>query len=472
MATTENKFGTNSVPWPAVPTLTRDEVYEGVSDAARDYPFWAEDNLHQKYAFDKPENLRKVRVLDLSTGQMNGHFASSQLAEMGADVIQVEPPGGDWTRTLTPFGREEYMFEDNERGEKVGMLFLHEMRNKRSITLNLETEKGRDILRNLVQHADVVIENAPPGDLDAKGIGYRQLSQLNPRLVYAWLGQRGQWGPLKDKPGMLEPVAQAACGFVHGTGQPREFGGRPLRSAMWMCDYVGGTVACHGILTALLYRDTVSGRGQFIESTGAEAIIRILDYSWVWYGMDGSIRPRYGNWDLAINIYSVNPAKDGYMMIGGGHDRLWYRIWGAIGQDRPEIEQLVINDPSLKEVTERLGHSAQVKATTLLSEWLKDKTRDEAEEQLLAEQVASGGINHIDEVAEYPHFKYRGFLNLFNDRLYGDILYSTTPCLETYAPARLKWMGRPAGYDNEEVYLYLLGLNPLELKEMEKEGVI
>src|SRR5690606_28044941 len=303
MAMTEKNLGTHPVPWPAVPIPTRDEVYAGLSDAAKEYPIWLEEKLHQKYNFDKPENLSRIRVLDLTTGMMIGHWASSQLAEMGADVIQVEPVGGDPARKLTPFGREEYMFTDSERGEKVGGLFLHEMRNKRSITLNLETERGREILRSLARHVDVIIENAPPGDFDAKGIGYRQLSQINPRLVYAWVGQRGQWGPLKDKPGMLEPVGQAACGFVHGTGQPKEFGGRPVRSAMWMADYVGGTVAAIGVLTALFYRDKVSGRGQFIEATAAESIIRILDYTWVWYGMDGSIRPRYGNWDLAINIY-------------------------------------------------------------------------------------------------------------------------------------------------------------------------
>lgn len=472
MAMTEKNLGTHPVPWPAVPIPTRDEVYAGLSDAAKEYPIWLEEKLHQKYNFDKPENLSRIRVLDLTTGMMIGHWASSQLAEMGADVIQVEPVGGDPARKLTPFGREEYMFTDSERGEKVGGLFLHEMRNKRSITLNLETERGREILRNLARHVDVIIENAPPGDFDAKGIGYRQLSQINPRLVYAWVGQRGQWGPLKDKPGMLEPVGQAACGFVHGTGQPKEFGGRPVRSAMWMADYVGGTVAAIGILTALFYRDKVSGRGQFIEATAAESIIRILDYTWVWYGMDGSIRPRYGNWDLAINIYSVNPAKDGYMMIGGGHDRLWYRIWGTVGKERPEVEQLIVEDPKLKEVTDRLDHAANVKASTLLSEWLKDKTRAEAEVELLKEQVASGGVTTIDEVAEYPHFKYRGFLDLFKDRLYGEILYGTTPCLESYAPSRLKWIGRPVGYDNEEVYLYLLGLNAQDLKQLQAEGVI
>ncbi len=304
--------------WPAVPIPTPDEVYKGLSEQARDYPNWLEANLHQRENFKKPEKLSRIRVLDCTTRQIIGHWCSSLLAEFGAEVIQVEPPGGDPLRKATPFGRKEYMIRDNVVGEPVGLHFLHEMRNKQSITLNLEKPEGRELFKKLVVHADVLIENAPPGQFDRWGIGYRQLSKLNPRLVYAWVGQRGQWGPLKDRPGMLDPTAQAACGFVHGTGFPVAFGGRPTRSGFWMGDQVGGTAAAIGIMAALLYRDRVSGKGQFVEATGAAAVIRILDYNWAWYGMDGSIRPRYGNWDLAINIYAVNPCRDGQIMVGGG----------------------------------------------------------------------------------------------------------------------------------------------------------
>lgn len=460
------------IKWPSVPTLSPDEVYAGMSDQAKEYPLYLESILRQEYNFDKPENLARVRVLDCSTNMMIGHWASSMLAEQGADVIQVEPPGGDPARKLTPFGRKEYMFRDKERGEEVGGLFLHEMRNKKSITLNLETEKGRDILKRLVRHVDVLIENAPPGKFDSLGIGYRQLSEINPRLVYVWVGQRGQWGPAKDRPGELDPTAQAACGFVAGTGTPKEMGGRPTRSAMWVCDYVGGTCAAMGALVALIYRDLVSGKGQFVEATGAEGIMRILDYTWVWYSMDGSIRPRYGNWDLAINIYSVNPAKDGYQMIGGGHDRLWFRIWKTVGKDRPEVEKMIVDDPNLAVVTDRLTHAANVKACTLLSEWMKDKTRAEAEKALLEEQVASGAVTTIDEVAEYPHFKYRGHVDVINDRLYGEILYGTSPLLQHRCPARLRWLGRPVGYDNQTVYKLLLGLSRNDLKALQQEGII
>src|SRR6266508_3043393 len=421
------KLETKVKPWPAVPPPTAEEIYGNLPPPARDYPTFLEPIVHWKDAHDKPEALSRLRVLDCSHTAVIGHWCSSLLAELGAEVIQVEPPGGDPLRKLAPFGRKHYYFHDSERGEPVGPHFLHEARNKLSVTLNLETEEGREILKKLAVHADVLIENAPPGQFDAWGIGYRQLREVNPRLVYAWVGQRGQWGPLKDKPGML---------------------------------------------ASLIHRDTVSGKGQFVDATGAEAVIRVLDYDWAWYGMDGSIRPRYRNWDLAINIYAVNPCKDGLMMVGGGHDRLWYRIWKTVGKDRPDLEDDILDDKKLRVVTDRLPHEAQVKTYTNLTEWMKAKSRAEAEKGLLAEEVASGGVLYIDEVAEYPQFKYRGHVREIDDPLYGPVVYGGSVFKGQKAPGRVKWLGRPVGYDNEDTYRRLLGFNKDDLRRLASQEVI
>ena len=129
--------------WPAVPIPTPEEVYAGLSDQAKDYPLFLESMCRQSHNFEKPEALSRLRVFDTSTRMMIGHWCSSMLSELGAEVIQIEPPGGDPLRKLTPFGRKDYMFEDKETGEPVGAHFLHEMRNKYSVTLNLETPEGR-----------------------------------------------------------------------------------------------------------------------------------------------------------------------------------------------------------------------------------------------------------------------------------------------------------------------------------------
>src|SRR5260370_22991242 len=156
-----------------------------------------------------------------------------------------------------------------------------------------------------------------------------------------------------------------------------------------MAAHVGGTSAAMGILSAVLYRENGSGKGEFIEATAAEAIIRILDYSWAWYSMDGSIRPRYGNWDLAINIYAVNPCKDGYMMVGGGHDRLWYRIWRTVGDEQAAVEEDILGDPHLREVADRLAHDMQVKTYPALRAGLQDNPRSDDDRKVSQQQAAA-----------------------------------------------------------------------------------
>ena len=240
---------------------------------------------------------------------------------------------------------------------------------------------------------------------------------------------------------------------------------------MWVADQVGGTSAAIGILAALIYRDKVSGKGQFIEATAAEAIIRILDYNWGWYGFDGSIRPRYGNWDLAINIYAVNPCKDGYFMVGGGHDRLWYRIWRTVGQTRPDLEDEILDDKPCG-WSRPAPAPAQVKTYTVLADWQKDHSRADAMHQLLAQQVASGGVNYIDEVAEDPHFKYRGHVDEIEDRLYGKVLYGTSPAIASESPGRLKWIGRPLGYDNRRSSSVYWESGQSDLAQLKKRGVV
>ncbi|MFQ5340030.1 MAG: CaiB/BaiF CoA transferase family protein [Anaerolineae bacterium] len=463
---------TEGLLWPLSPILSFEEVYAGAPEAEVEWSRFLEDRLHWRDEDSKYDALSRLRVLDCGINNMATHWFSSMFAEMGADTIMVEPIGGDPSRRYVPFGRRRYYFFDSETGEPCGPQFLQECRNKLSVTLNLETEEGREILRRLALQADVLVENYPPGQFDEWGIGYRQLSKINPRLVYVWLGQRGQWGPAKDRPGELEPTGQCASGFTHGTGAPEAFGGRPTRSGLWFLDHVCATGAVHSALAALIYRDQTSGKGQFIENTAANGNIRIIDYNWLWYGFDGSIRPRYGNWDLAINIYAVNPVSDGFLMVGGGHDRLWYRIWKTVAKDRPDLEQLIVEDPGLRLVTDRLGHYMQVKTYTVLSEWGKDKSRQEAEDALLEEEVASGGVLFIDEVAEYSHFKYRGHLMANETQHYGKVLFGTPPNQMYKTPARVKMLGRPAGYDNEDVYKRLVGLTAEELRNLKAANVI
>ena len=137
------------LPWPAIPPPTVEEVYAGVDEKRKEYSLWVESAVRQQFNADKPESLNGIRVLDMTTNMIIGHWCSSHFSELGAEVIMVEPPGGDPLRKLTPFGREEYMFAATN-GEKCGARFLAESRNKLSVTLNVETDEGRNLLKKII----------------------------------------------------------------------------------------------------------------------------------------------------------------------------------------------------------------------------------------------------------------------------------------------------------------------------------
>ena len=480
-------------PWPVTPPRKKEEIYAPWVKDPRDpegayarFTEGEEDGLGITWekAIGKPWALDGFVVIECSLWDFNASFCASNLAELGAKVIKIEPPeGGDPLRHLYPFGREEYAFEDIYTGEKVSPTFLHENRNKFSVCIDLEKEKGRELLKSLAAKADVLIENYPPGQFDEWGIGYRQLSKMNPRLVYCWVGQLGQWGPMKDKVSkfgqpMIDPIGLSCSEYVHSTGfppdqLPREKGGNPTRCGEWMGSYVCGIHAAVAILIALYYRDTVSNRGQFIEITNAEAYMEVNDFNISWYGLNGSIKARTGGWDPCLNQYAWNPCKDGYMMIGGQTDRLWYRIIQVIGTDYPEGARLIAEDPFLKEMGARNALEGLAKTYTITAQWLADNNRAEAEKKLVAREVAAAPVLYPDEVAEYEQFIYRRHVTEVYDEHYGRVLVSNSPLAHQHrAPARIKWLGRPLGLDTAEILKYYCGLGPEDLKQLALEGVV
>ena len=471
-------------PWPVTPPPSEEEVSSQVytKRKAEDFLGWVEENVKFEKSFAKGEALAGLKVLDIGLWRLGHKFAASMLAEAGAEVVCIEPPGGDPLRELTPFGREEYLFADQETGEKCGLEFISEMVNQYAITLDVDTEEGQQVFRELAANADVVIEALPPGYADERGIGYRQLKEINPGLIYAWTGIRGQWGPDKDrlsKHGQweIEPFACASNAWIHSTGYPQDQlprgkGGDPTRAGIWIADYVAGEQVAVNVLAALYWRDELGGTGQFIEVTGAEALMDITDFDMTWYGFNASIKARTGAWDPNLNQYEWNPCKDGYMMIGGQSDRLWYRIGMCIERDYPQFGRLIHEDPYLKEMGARNALHALIKTYTLTTRWLRDINRVQAEEALLEYEIAAGPVLFIDEVCEFPHFKYRPWIyNCESD--YGTFLYPTSPNAYQFdTPHRLKWIGRRLGKDNGEIYTKWVGYGPTRLAELKEGGVI
>lgn len=474
----------NPRPWPVTPPPSKEDVAKVYARRkAQEFGQFIEEICGFETSFEKPEALQGLKVLDVGIWRMGNSFASSLLAEAGAEVVKIEPPTGDPLRYLTPFAREEYMLADSETGELCGLDFISEMRNKYSVTLNLETPEGREMYTKMAANVDVIIENYPPGQFDEWGIGYRQISKLNPKVIYCWVGILGQWGPMKDKVSkfgqwMLDPFSQSANSFIHNTGFPQDLlprgsGGDPTRSGVWIADYIGGEQAAVDILAALYYRDEFSGKGQFIEVSGAEAQMDILDFDITWYGFNKSIKARSGGWDPNLNQYAWNPCKDGYMMIGGQTDRLWYRINQCIERELPQFGRLVGEDPFLKEIAARNAFQALTKTYTLTTMWLRENTRAQVEKKLMQYDVAAGPIMTIDEVAEFPQFVYRPWISMIDDEHYGTMMYAVPPnAFQHRTPHRVKWMGRPLGHDNSEIYGRYLGMRNEQLAELKEKGVI
>jgi crotonobetainyl-CoA:carnitine CoA-transferase CaiB-like acyl-CoA transferase len=472
-------------PWPVTPPPTFEWVMANVyaKRKAEDFGKWSEDNLRYEYAFGKPEALQGFRFLCCGQWRLGNKFCAALLCEAGAEVINIEPPEGDPLRKLTPFGREEYMLEDKFTGEKCGLDFLHEMRGQKSVTLNLESEEGRAIYQTLAGQVDAIIDEMPPGYMDSMGLGYRNLAKLYPRLVYCNMAVRGTWGPFKDKLSKygqwtLEPFGGCANSFVHNTGFtqdqcPRGKGGDPCRSGVWFADYAAGEQAANTILAALYWRDQHGGPGQFCEVTGSEAQMDILDFDIGWYGFNASIKARTGAWDPNLNQYEWNPCRDGYMMIGGQTDRLWYRIGMCIERDFPQFGRFIHEDPILKEMGARNALAMLIKTYTLTTRWLRDINRIEAEQKLLEYEIAAGPVLFIDEVSEFPHFKYRPWVCTIDTDHYGTVLFSVPPNnYQMRTPHRVKVLGRPLGFDTYEIMQKYCGIGQSRVNELKEKGVI
>ncbi len=420
----------------------------------------------------KPEALEDLIVLDLSTGSMAGPFCTSILAEFGAEVIRVEPPGGDVVRRFSPFGIEHM---------GTGLGYLVEGRNKFHITLNLGSEKGREILRKLAGRADVLVETFRPGEADAMGIGYRQLSLLNPRLIYVAITTYGQWGPEAEAQSSKrdrDVTNQALSGIVWVTGEmpsgeepePWEV---PTKSGSWFGWYVAGAWGAFGALTALRWR-TVSGRGQMVDVSGAEGIMRFMEDMVSYYQKAGVVRGRIGLLDTSVFPYTFTPTRDGYAMVAGFSDVNFTGLTNIMG--RPDLRE----DPRFDTFIKRLKMENKKALWEEVASWSRQFTSQEildmVQDYLLNRRgpgtVATGRVNQPEDTLAEENWWIRGAFERIDDPNYGELVVQAPPWKMTETPPRIKWVCRPPGADNGYVYLKYLGLGKKALEELAAEGVI
>jgi crotonobetainyl-CoA:carnitine CoA-transferase CaiB-like acyl-CoA transferase len=276
-----------------------------------------------------------VRVLEF-TSAMAGPFAAMLLADLGADVIKVEPPEGDSSRDWgPPFYAEKY-----------SAYFASANRGKRSIVIDLRSEGGRDVVRRLVERADVLIEAYRPGTAARLGIGYEDVSRINPRIIYCSISGFGQYGPYRDYPG-YDLVALAMSGLMDLTGEP---GGEPVKFGVPIIDIVTGLYCVISILTALRVRD-MTGRGTYIDLALTDSAISILTHQAAHYLASGEVPRRLGSAHSSIAPYQAFRAGDGrYFVVAVGTEKLWQEFCRVIGRED------LTNDPRFRTNPDRVVH--------------------------------------------------------------------------------------------------------------------
>ncbi len=422
--------------------------------------------------YGKPEALEGIVVLDLSYGSYAGLFASSLLSELGAEVIRIEPPEGDIARKMTPFG---IMVGD------AGLAYLTEGRNKFHVTLNLESEEGREMFRKLAKKADVVIETFRPGYMDSLGIGYRQLREINPGLIYCAIHSFGQFGKDSEKHGNqpgYDLVDQARGVVMSVTGEPDldpevpEEYKRPLKHGNWMGWYVGGAWAALGIQLALFHRHR-TGKGQFIDVAPSEGLMAIANYLMQYFHMSGRKMVRAGNFDYAVFPYTYVKSKDGYVFMSGFTDPNWAALCEIMG--RPDLQKRF---PTTKE---RLTPENQPIIQHEIEKFTSQHTSEELLNMIMEYSrrpdkkgtVVTGRLNSPKEVLEVEHHHIRKTFVKLNDPHYGELLIpNSTFRFMSRTPGRVKWACRPIGADNEFIYGKYLGISGEKLEKLREKGIV
>jgi CoA:oxalate CoA-transferase len=435
---------------------------------------WIRERDDPHIAHIKPEALDDITVLDLSYKSFAGCCCSSMLAEFGAKVIRIEPPEGDFIRTCTPYG----MLYQGE-----GLNYLTEGRNKFHITLNLKETEGREILKALVSKADVLIETYRPGVMDRWGIGYEQLKKSNPRLIFASITGYGQFGPMsQSRMPDYDNIVQARSGIQSATGEVMPEGKSydecpwavPTKAGPWIGWVQPGTFMAVGILTALHWRG-ITGEGQALDVATAEAYARFDDYATLWYQESGIINERFGNLDTACWLYCFAPTKDGAVFLGGLRLEMWQAFADMVGKwDEWDAANWTTLQTFMRK-DEQLKWAPLVFAETrkYTNEELVSMSVEYAKTGRLAPiTTVVAPVGSTKEPMKDANWLERGIFTPVQDPVYGELVVAQAQHKMTETPIRTRWVCRPVGYDNEQIYLKYMGVGPSKLNILKKAGII
>jgi crotonobetainyl-CoA:carnitine CoA-transferase CaiB-like acyl-CoA transferase len=401
----------------------------------------------RKTMMERQGPLAGYRVLEIGS-TVAGPFCGRMLADFGAEVIKIEPAEGDPVRTM---------------GKSVDGHSLYAasiFRNKRLVAIDLRRPEGRALIKELAAKVDVMVENFKPGTLEKWGLGWEDLSKINPRLVMVRISGFGQDGPYSQRPG-YGVVCEAVSGLRHLTGDPDR---APARVGVSMTDYIAGLHGAYGAVMALMAREK-TGRGQMIDAALYESAFNFME---VWIGAyqkTGFVPNRTGSRLIGSTPNNLYPTADGtYIHITAMADSLFRRLCGAMGQ------------PALADDWRFALHAARndnhEALDAIISAWTKQHTLADLEAKMQAVSVPATRIFTIEDIFNDPHYRERGSIIEAPDQHLGSVAMTTVVPRLSDTPGGVRHAGRDIGQDSRAVLREVLGMEDARIDALAQEGVV
>lgn len=406
--------------------------------------------------------LEGLRVIDL-TIFLSGPFCTQLLAGLGADVIKIERPGtGDPARFNPPYSDSRGVHFESPDSDSMSLSILKRNRNKRSVTLNLKSEKGKEIFKELVKTADIVTENFSPGTMDRLGLGYDVLQPTNPGLIYCCISGFGQSGPYRDRTA-FDIIIQAMSGLMASTGFSD---GPPVRVGASIADLIASLYSAVGILAAVRYKER-TGKGQIIDVSMLDAAFSFLyDEAKDLYS-SMALPDRSGNHRRRLTPFGVYEANDGHVAICIASDNHCHKLYHCMGRDD------LIANPNFATMEARWKNAPEVNST--IAEWTRGMSKEQIVSELSGQRLPCGPVVTAEEAARDPQLALREMIVPLEHPLFGKIdaaVNTGFPIKMSESPGRLERPAPLLGQHNEEVYGQLLGLTSEDVAHLKEEGVI
>ena len=393
--------------------------------------------------------LADIRVIEMGT-MIAGPFCGQLLADNGAEVIKLEQPGvGD---PMREWGKEK------PHGKALFWPVL--ARNKLSATLNAREPEGQALVKKLVENADMLLENFRPGTMERWGLGYEELSAINPRLIMIRVSGFGQTGPYAKRAG-YGAIGEAMGGLRYTTGDPSL---PPSRAGISIGDSLAATYACLGA-TMALHQVQLTGRGQVVDSSIYESVLNVMENVVTDYDAGGYVRERTGSFLPKIAPSNIYPTKDGiWLVIGANQDSVWKRMAAAMG--RPEL------GTDERYATHTARGLNQIELDETIADWTKDFPVAELEALLHEHGIPNGKIYRAPEMLEDPQFKARDSIVRVAHPEFGDIAMQNVAPKLSATPGEIRHPGPALGAHNDYVWGEIAGKSAGEIEALKTQGII